>query len=154
MATRRSIISGSRRSVSASARKAFQIEGIEEIQANLARVLDEVTGEQAKDVYYEAGKILRDAARAKAPYDTGRVKGTHLRDAIFVDRGEKIKPNVLVGVRYKAPGAPHAHLIEYGSHKAPAQPYMRPAISGTASRIGKVIEQGLRKVIENAPKKT
>lgn len=149
---RRMPISGSRRSVTGEARKALQIEGLEEIQDRLAAIMNGVTGRQVKDVYYAAGRRLRDRARANAPYDTGRKKGTHLRDAIFVDRGDGNKPNVLVGVRYFPNGAPHAHLVEYGSARNSGHPYMRPAIAQEAAAIASDIKQGLLKIIEDAVK--
>lgn len=152
MAARRSVISGSRNSISRDARKAFQIEGIDEILDNVSRVIDGVSGKKAKEVYYEGGKILRDAARRNAPYDPGRKRGTHLRDAIFVDEGPENKPNALVGVRYNPGGAPHAHLVEYGSSRSQAQPYFRPAIVSAGPRIGETIKKGLRKIIEEAPR--
>ena len=160
---RRIPISGSRRSVTGEARKALQIEGLEEIHDRLAAIKNAVTGRQVKDVYYAAGRRLRDRARANAPYDPGRKKGIHLRDAIFVDWGEENKPNVLVGVRYgladltgygiiPGTGAPHAHLVEYGSARTSAHPYMRPAIAQEASAIANDIKQGLLKIIESATK--
>lgn len=140
----------SRPSVSREAAKAFRIEGIAEIQANIAKVMNRAVGTAAKDVYYRAGVILRDRARANAPYDPGRKKGTHLRDAIFCGRGDPTKPNVLVGVRYKVPGAPHAHLVEFGTSKWAGKPYFRPALAQSGPQIASTIKDGLLKIINDA----
>lgn len=144
----KSVASGSRNSISKDARKAFQIEGLEEIQARLAKIINGVTGKEAKQTYYEGGKLLRDQAVYNAPYDPGRKKGTHLRDAIFVSWGDDNKPNVLVGVRYNPKGAPHAHLVEYGTVKMSPSPYFRPAVGQTASVIAATIKNGLQAIIE------
>lgn len=150
MATRRSVISGSRNSISGDARKAFQIEGLDEIQRKLGDIIDAVNGKKVKEVYLEGAIILRDEAKKNAPYDPKRKSGTHLRDAIFAARGDDNKPNVLVGVRYKS--APHAHIVEYGSVKTSAHPYIRPAIAATGSKIASTINDGLLDIIEDAAK--
>jgi HK97 gp10 family phage protein len=142
-----SVIRGSRNSISGSARKAFGIEGLKEIQDKLKTKIDDVTGQKVKDLVYENGVILRDRARANAPYDPGRKKGTHLRDAIFVSRGDPDKADVLVGVRYRVPGAPHAHLVEYGTSKMQARPFFRPAMAQTGQQIASNIKTGLLKIL-------
>jgi HK97 gp10 family phage protein len=150
----RSTIRGSRNSISRDARQAFQIEGLGEIVDKLAAIVDAPTAREAKEVYYEGGKILADQARANAPYDPDRKKGTHLRDAIFVTRGDESKPDVLVGVRYNQPrGAPHGHLLEYGTAKMKAQPFFRPAMTQTGRVIASTIKTGLLRVIEKSAAK-
>lgn len=151
----RSVISGNRNSISRDARRAFHIEGLKEIQENLSKVVSASTGRQMKEVYYDAGVMLRDQARANAPYDDERKRGTHLKDAIFVDWGVDSKPNVLVGVSYGLrgrKGAPHAHLIEYGwinraGRRESGKPFMRPAIASTGPRIADHIKNGFLEII-------
>lgn len=147
---RRRIISASKSTISAETRKAFQIEGLDEILARLSKIMDGMTGKEAKTVYYHAGILLKNQMVANAPYDPGRKKGIHLRDAIFCGRGDENKPHVLVGVNYKK--APHAWLVEYGSHRWQGKPYVRPAITQTGSRIGSTIKEGLIAIIEKHAK--
>lgn len=146
----RAPISGSRQSISGAARKGFAIEGLKEIQDKLSKIVNEVTGREMKRVYLDAGKELRDQIRRNAPYDPKRKKGVHLRDAIFANAGPENIPNVLVGVRigrkYRG-GAPHAWLIEYGSSRSRAQPYLRPALSQKGPQIGRTIKDGLLDII-------
>lgn len=157
------IVRGSGRSVAGEARKAFRVEGLDEILHRISAVMNAVTAREAKQVYYDAAERLRDRARANAPYDSKRTRGWHLRDAIFVDWGAENKPTVLVGVRYgltdlagygiiPGTGAPHAHLVEYGSARSSARPYMRPAISQEAGAIASDIKRGLLKIVEGATK--
>jgi HK97 gp10 family phage protein len=153
MATRRSVVSGSRSTIGGAARKAFAIEGFKELQDKFAAVIDAPSAKEAKQLYYEQGRILRNQARENAPYDPGRKKGTHLKDAIFVSAGPEEKPDVLVGVRYKAPGAPHAHLVEFGTSKMPANPFFRKAIAQAGPTIASNIKSGLIQIIEKAAKK-
>jgi HK97 gp10 family phage protein len=136
-------------------------QGQREVIEKLKEIMNETTAREVKQVYYEAGTILRDQARANAPRSKTRTKGTHLADAIFVDMGRDDDPNVLVGVRYSPNGAPHAHLVEYGrqlknaefgSEKVAARPYFRPAISQTIPLITQKIKDGLLAVIAKAVK--
>lgn len=103
-----------------------------------------------KELALEAGTVVRDAARANAPYDPNRKTGTHLRDAIFVDSGDPEKPDVLVGVNYRL--APHAHLQEHGSSRTVAHPYMRPAIEQTRSRVNQILGDGVARIISSRVK--
>ncbi len=132
-----------RNSINRTAQKALRFEGMDEILQNLSNVIDKTTGKAVKEVYLKAGLRLRDQARSRVPVKTGALK-----EAIFAARGDENKPNVLVGVNYKK--APHAHLIEYGTVRAPAHPYLRPAVSASADEMRRIIESGLRRIIEDA----
>lgn len=132
-------------SINAEAKKAFKVEGLEEILANVSKVINKTTGAEAKNVYIKAGLVLRDKARQNAPFKSGA-----LRRGIFAARGDENQPNVLVGVNYKI--APHAHLVEYGTVRMSAFPYMRPAVTMTAPQIGQMIKDGLLKIVASYAK--
>lgn len=132
-----------RNSINRVAQKALRFEGLDEIQERMSAVIDKTTGKDAKEVYLKAGLRLRDKARDLAPVKTGRLK-----KSLFAARGDENKPNVLVGVNYKI--APHAHLVEYGTVRAPAHPFLRPAVSATAQEMRTIVEKGLRQIIEDA----
>ena len=138
MATRRA------RSVTAVARRAFKIKGIEELQAELSKLVNEVTGKEMKDVYVKAAIELRDEARRLAPVRTGELKR-----AIFAARGDENKSSALVGVNYGI--APHAHLVEFGHagpHPAPPHPYMRPAVASKKDAVKQIITDGLGEIVK------
>ena len=132
-----------RNSVNALARKAMRLEGLEDVLGRLENVIDRTTGKEAKEIMLKAGLILRDDARDRAPVQTGALKR-----AIFAARGDENKPNVLVGVNYKI--APHAHLVEFGTVKTNARPYMRPAISSASPKMAQTMKDGFEKIIKDA----
>lgn len=142
MAKRRRTISGSKNSLSKDAAKAFEIEGLNEILGNVAAVMDGVTGRAVKETYLKAGLVLRDNARRLAPRRTGT-----LRLSIFAARGDENKPNVLVGADHRI--AYYAHMVEYGTVRQPARPFLRPAISASAPEMKRIIETGLRQIIND-----
>ncbi len=133
-----------RRSVNALARRAFKIEGVEELQAELSKIVNEVTGKEMKDVYVKAAIVVRDEARRFAPEVTGA-----LRRGIFAARGDENKSSALVGVNYKI--APHAHLVEFGHagpHPAPPHPYMRPAVENKKEAVKQIMTDGLGAIVK------
>jgi hypothetical protein len=137
------------------ASKAFQLEGVAEIQARLSRILDATSGKEIKNVYLKGAQILADAARSRAPQGpTG-----NLKRAIFAGRGDENKPNALAGLNYRI--APHAHLVEYGGTsdprrtkkgagrgKMPEGPFFRPAITASKSAIASTIISGFLTILE------
>lgn len=130
-------------SINREAQKALRFDGLEEIEAKLSKIINRATGTAAKEVYLKAGMKLRDRARSMVKVKTG-----NLRKGIFAARGDASKQNVIVGVNYKI--APHAHLVEYGTVRAPAHPYMRPALSASKDEMRRTIQDGLEKIIGDA----
>lgn len=124
-------------------KRALRFEGMDEIISNISNVIDRTNGKEVKEVYLKAGMTLRNKARDNAPVVTGK-----LRESIFAARGDQGKSNVLVGVNYKI--APHAHLVEYGTVKTEKHPYLRPAITESASEMRNIIVSGLQRIIEDA----
>jgi hypothetical protein len=121
------------------------IEGIPEIKANIAKVLDRALGEKAKKVFMRAAMISVKEIRDLAPYDPLRKRGTHLRDAVFADYGDPKKPNVIVGVNPKK--APHGHWLEYGNVRMKAKPYFRPGVNAARAPMAAELATGMKNLI-------
>lgn len=137
-----------RNSVRAVARKALAFEGMDEFQERLAKIVDETTGKEIKDVLMGPAILIRDDARRRVRSKTGK-----LVKAIFAARGDENKPSVIVGVNFKI--APHAHLTEFGHggpRPAPPHPYMRPAIDTNSTRSIQMMKDGFTKIIERNAK--
>lgn len=121
------------------------IEGLDKILDNLDNVLNKTRAEELKGVFMDAGKVLRDRAKANAPVRTGL-----LRSSIFAAEGKPDKADVVVGVSHKT--APHGHLVEYGTVKMSARPFLRPAITSSKAQVGSIIITGVRGIIDSAIK--
>lgn len=129
-----------------------QVTGIDRALKNIARLAGSMNAPAAKRVYVKAAWRVALRASYLAPYDSKRKKGTHLRDAILVSPGPLFYSNALVGVRYRRPGAPHAHLVEFGTTRMQARPFMRPAAVSTAGEVQVVLREGLEQVIASTVK--
>lgn len=136
-----------KQSVTAAARRAFYIEGIDELNIEIGKLLLDVQGQSVgkdmKDVFIKAAVEVRDEARTNVRDKTG-----NLRRGIFAARGDSNKPSALVGVNYAI--APHAHLVEFGHagpRPAPPHPYMRPAVAAKKERVKQIMIDGLAEII-------
>lgn len=129
-----------------------EIRGLNELFRNLDLVGKVPNTKAAKAVFHKAGLVVRKYARFYAPYDKKRKKGTHLRDAILVSDGPLAFTDVLVTVRYKRPGAPHAHLLEFGTVRARAYPFMRPAASTAKGEVAEMLKKDVLALIKATPK--
>lgn len=130
----------------------IELIGLPKLFSNLELLEKLPKTRQTKKVLHGAGLVVRKWARYYAPYDKNRKKGTHLRDAILVSDGPLAFTDVLVVVRYKRPGAPHAHLPEFGTVKMAARPYMRPAAATARPEVEQIIHKELLSLIVNTPK--
>jgi HK97 gp10 family phage protein len=95
------------------------------------------------------GRIFHRRAFELAPYDETREKGTHLRDALFIDAREHKagQSDILVGVNRRK--APHAHLQEFGWEKKPeGSPYLRPAATQTRDACRAAVAAATKAAIE------
>jgi len=117
---------------------------------NLLKQLPEETQKKVVRRSVAAGaRVIRDGARELAPYDPSRSEGTHLRDAVMVKRlqgtNDIMRIGTLTGSSPK--GAPHAHLVEFGTVKMSAKPFLRPAAlftqQATAVKMFRILANGI-----------
>lgn len=91
------------------------------LQAAVARM--EVNGEKG---LARVGLRVQNAARQLCPVDTGR-----LRSSIVSQPGRDARgPYVDVGTNVE-----YAPFVEFGTSRAPAQPFLRPALAEVAGYI-------------------
>jgi len=94
---------------------------------------------RAMDRLEKAGEVVADRARQNVPVQTGTLK-----DSIRVTRlkgDPKLNIRVYAGNRKKG-GAFYAHMVEYGTVKMRARPYLRPALNAAKGQIMNIMEKG------------
>lgn len=93
-----------------------------------------------ENVTTRAGLKVERSAKQKSPVDTGR-----LRASI----NTKVKKDLNGVLAVVGTDVEYSHYVEYGSSKAPAQPYLNPALTENIDSINKeidqAIEEGLRR---------
>lgn len=110
----------------------------------LDEILKKLPGELKRKVTRNAvsagARVIRDAAKTLAPYDKSRTSGVHLRDAIVSKRKKGTNDIFKIGVISGPKGAPHGHLVEFGTVNQLGQPFLRPAAKQTAPEVaGRII---------------
>ncbi len=115
--------------------------GLNDFKADLRKIAKSIDDSELEERMLEAAKVIRDSAKNKAPLGpTGNLKrGIQAKTFSKKIPGE---PASFCAINYKI--APHAHLIEFGTVKQSARPFMRPAIDENISKIVGIIERGVR----------
>lgn len=156
-----------------------EVEGLAEVVARLKALPAELVGNgggPVRKALAKAARIVRDEARARAPYDEEGI-GKHLRDQIVMKRDpnpraiDNAAERYIVAVKFKAKkyantrknrrkgrvgqkyqnfGDFHYWIpLEFGSSKIPAGKYsfMRPAFEATKDSLSGVVRDELSSAI-------
>lgn len=121
------------------------IEGIAEINKEIAERLDRMTGVEAKKIWMRAALVVVREIRDNIHNITGTLSA-----GVFAAFGTKTKPNVLVGVSIGGRGkAPHGWVVEHGHggpHPAPPHPYFKPGVQAARPMVGAIIAEGMKEL--------
>jgi HK97 gp10 family phage protein len=140
--------------------------GLKGTTEKMQQVKTLLNSEEVQDALLPAAMLVRDTAKRLVREGPGKrrdgSKRKHLRDLIFATKGKRrgkgilgafanvlagdLGPNVIIGVDRKQ--APHAHLVEFGTAKMPARPYLRPAVAVARPLVVAVIENGLKRLLK------
>ena len=103
---------------------------------------------KAMDRLEKAGEVVAERARGLVPVDTGALKASIRVVRLKGDPKQNIRVyagnRVQGGSRMKgaARGAFYAHMVEYGTVKMPAKPFLRPALNASKGGIMDKMENG------------
>jgi len=86
-----------------------------------------------------AGELVAARARGLVPVDSGKLKDSIRVTRLKGDPKQNIR--VYAGNRNKG-GAFYAHMVEYGTVKMKAKPFLRPALNESKSSIKNIVENG------------
>lgn len=134
----------------------IRIEGLQELDDILRNELPRRAGRNALSASLSAGsQVVVKRAKQLVPKDTGDLKRNIIKFKVkAADTGFSMAYGV--GVRLKGKRDEAAYywwMVENGTSKTPAQPYLRPAFDGQKEAAATVIRDTLlRKVIGEAVK--
>ena len=142
------------------------------VMAGLDR-LSGVAESLARSMAVAAGQAVRDEAKARAPVDTGKLKGAlYLAYSDRRSHGSKVVYSVTWNSEKNSNKAPHGHLLEFGHWQThalykgrdgewyvgaplaqpkwvPARPFLRPAYEAVAPRMAQImVERGRERLPE------
>ena len=128
-----------------------KITGGSEIAANVARLSKALPAPIRRKILADAGEIIAERARELAPSRTG-----NLRDSIVVS--DRVRAGVGQGLTigdddasvFVGPTAFYGHMVEFGTVKSAAHPFMRPAWDQTKDEVAEAIGEGVWGAIERS----
>jgi HK97 gp10 family phage protein len=129
----------------------FRIEGLRECEEAL-RELPKATGKNVlRRALMAAGQPILNAAQQLAPELTGTLKRSHAAGTRLTRRQrQQHKAESAVEIFVGPGGLVQAITQEFGTVKAPAQPFMRPAWDGNKMAALKLVGESLADEIERA----
>ncbi len=147
----------------------FGLQGIDELLGRFASITNDVKYKGGRFALRRAANVVAKAAKQGAERIDDPKTGRSISDNIavrFSNRTFKRNGNLMfrVGVKHGSllkdggdvsPNAPTPHwrLLEFGTERMPADPFMRPALeSNISSATGEFVEQ-YKKSIDRAIKK-
>lgn len=131
----------------------FSIVGLKEVKAKMNKVSQTVLDTGTRTALRKAAGIVKKAAQQNALAVDDPKTGRRIRDNITLqfasrlfqrdgvimyrvgvatNRGRIPTPNADEGARGNTP---HWHLVEFGTERAKAQPFMRPALANNINQL-------------------
>ena len=121
----------------------FKITGAKELEQTLKEMGPKIAVRIGDKALREGARVIVREAKRLAPRRTGA-----LRKSIAAVKGRDPRPEMRsVVVGFKKPGRRYAHLVEFGTSRAAAQPFLRPALDTQAKEalntITEVLAEGI-----------
>ena len=116
----------------------FDIDGFDDVQRAL-RALPGLVAERVQgDGLIAMARVVRDQAKISVPVRTGAlrdsIRARRVSDIVDTPSGRKRVPGAVAELIVGRKGGRHWHLIEYGTVRAPAHPFLEPAFFGTRNQ--------------------
>ena len=122
-------------------------EGMDELRAAVAKMAAAVSPDAAEPLFLQGATVVAEDARSRARQGpTGNLKRS--LTAGLLKRLGNNPATAIAAVKLNI--APYAHIIEFGSSRAPAYPFFRPAVDAKAESVARNIESGLARLVEGA----
>ena len=129
--------------------KTFRMEGIERFNQAVDILIEGVSADNVEPITYGAADIITQEVQRNVDAInrvTGLLAGSPVTRQL--ERRHSAPAPSIAAIDRKT--APHAHLLEYGTVKMPAQPFYRPAVDRKkseaidyiASEISKIFTKG------------
>jgi len=116
----------------------YTIEGVEQLETKLKGLGSAVATKIGSDSLVAGANYLAKEIRRRAPVRTGALKRS-VRSQIVRIFGSNLLVRTIGFVR---PGRSYSHLVEFGTVKAAAHPFVRPSLDAGHNRI--IAEIGAR----------
>jgi len=137
------------------------VAGLKELNKALEKLPNKLQDRAVKNAMAAGAREIRDEAKRLVPVEPGSLRDDIVVSRTVKERGKRrrLKGSVVVGI--KDEGRFYAHLIEFGTSRIPAHPFLRPAfankqqaaIAKIGPKLGSEVEKQARKLSEQSGKK-
>ena len=136
----------------------IEIQGIDELEKQMQRLIGTVSADKVEPVLLDAAKVVAKDAKARAPKgETGNLKKgivakkTRRKGGVSAVLGLNVgeAAPAIAAIDYRK--APHAALVEFGHggpHPAPAHPFFRPAWDANREKVTRQIIDDINNLLE------
>lgn len=121
------------------------------LEGDITAGLDRLLREKAEDVVYSGAASMARVIYAEVKLNTSGVKPKmpgivtgNLSESIYwaKDTSLSTPSKAVYSISWNKSKAPHGHLLEFGTSRMPAYPFVRPA----ASQMDEAIKQGMARM--------
>ena len=119
----------------------FKVEGLDALDRAVRKLPKNVQKRVLKGALRAGGRVIAKDAKQRVPKKSGELK-----KSISVQAGKNQQDGATVFVATR-PKAFYSHMIEFGTSKMPARPFLRPAFDATQQEVIKKIGEALAKGI-------
>ena len=133
----------------------IEIQGIEELEKQMESLIKAVHPDKVEPVLLDGAKVMQKAIKGKIQHSvTGNLK-RGVKAKVMRRRGGSAAA-IGLSVGEAAPAfaamdfriAPHYHLIEFGTSRAPAYPFFRPGVDASKEQAINQITQDISNLID------
>ena len=127
----------------------IKIEGVEEVRLAIDKFSKEIK-DRLQPALHKGAEIVAQKATSNIERKTKPKTGRLARSMVVKDMPyNDFMPLVsIVAVDRKV--APHAHLIEFGTTKMSARPFLRPAYQSSHKEVKELVESAIKEVVNKA----
>lgn len=121
-----------------------KVTGLRELNDVLSKLAPNVQKRVAGNAIRAGARLVATDAKRRVPVDTGQLKRS-----IVVRAAKGVRTGVGAVVAILRPRSRIAHLIEFGTSKTAAQPFLRPALDSQAQpairKVGEILRKGVER---------
>jgi HK97 gp10 family phage protein len=143
----------------------FEVKGLRELGLQMRTLSADMAGKVARQATASGASVVRKAVRDGVPVDTGnlraaivmkRLRQTNLTEEYVVAVRKGKRRDVTAAKKGEGKlgkDAYYAHMVEFGTVKMPAQPFVRPGFEASAQPATQAIVKRLKQRIDKVKAK-
>lgn len=127
----------------------IKIEGVEEVRLAIDKLGEEIK-DKLQPALHKGAEIVAQKATSNIERNTEPKTGRLSRSMVVKDMPYKDSMPLISIAAVDRKIAPHAHLIEFGTTKMSARPFLRPALQSSQKEVEELIENTIEEVVNKA----